>query len=42
MYQLTGVGAHAARDALVTAQQALGLPAFGLSAPFGPEAGGAR
>ena len=35
MYQLTGAGAHAARGALATAQQALGLPALGVSAPFG-------
>ncbi|WP_198154076.1 PadR family transcriptional regulator [Catenuloplanes japonicus] len=39
MYQLTGVGAHAARTALATTYQALGLPAFGFPQAPSPQVG---
>jgi DNA-binding PadR family transcriptional regulator len=42
MYQLTGVGAHAARDALADVQHALGLPAIGFSPRLSPDPQGGR
>jgi DNA-binding MarR family transcriptional regulator len=39
MYQLTAAGAHAARDALTAAQEALGMPLIEVPSPLSPQGG---